>query len=270
MTLLTINLKAMKMNVNQIAKVAAKILLVISIISSSCISQNKVKLMQERTAKIPTMDFANSKTTTYRLQPGDYLYIEVYSVDPKTSKFFQTDFPDLMNPTYLYLKSYSIDEFGFINFSFIDKMYVKGLTVIEVKDLLQKTMNDYFKESTVVVKLVNFEVSVIGEVNNPGSFTIYRDQLNIFQAVGLAGGFKDFGNPKKVKLVRQTPTGSNMVLLDLSDNKILESQYFYLQPNDVLYVEPLNEKSVAYTRFPYELLLVIISTATIVYSVFVK
>ena len=260
----------MKISVNRTIKVTVKIMLVVSIVLSSCISQNKVKLIQEKTAKTPMTDFTNSKVTTYRLQTGDHLYIEVYSVDPKTSKFFQTDFPDLMNPTYLYLKSYSVDEFGFINFSFIDKMYVKGLTVAEVKDLMQKAMNDYFKESTVVVKLVNFEISVIGEVNNPGSFTIYRDQVNLFQALGHAGGMKDFGNPKKVKLMRQTPTGSNLVELDLSDNKILESQYFYLQPNDVLYVEPLNAKSVAYTRFPYELLLVLLSTATLAYSVFVK
>jgi polysaccharide export outer membrane protein len=260
----------MKINYYRILNLAAKMLLIFSIILSSCISQNKVKLLQEKTAKTPTTDFANSKTTTYRLQTGDHLYIEVYSVDPKTSKFFQTDFPDLMNPTYLFLKSYSVDEFGYINFSFIDKMYVKGLTVVEVKNLLQKTLNEYFKEATVVVKLVNFEISVIGEVQEPGSFTIYRDQINIFQAIGLAGGFKDFGNPKKVKLVRQTPTGSSLVQLDLSDNKILESPYFYLQPNDVLYVEPLNAKSVSYQRFPYELIFVMISTVTVVYNVFFK
>jgi len=237
---------------------------------TSCISQNKVKLLQEQNAKEATADYANSKNTTYRLQVGDYLYIEVFSVDPKTSKFFQTDFPDLMNPTYLYLKSYCVDEFGFINFSFMDKLYVKDLTVVEVRDQIQKSLNEYFKESTVVVKLVNFEVSVIGEVNTPGSFTVYKDQVNLFQAIGLAGGLKDFGNPKKVKLVRQTQTGSHMILMDLSDSKILESPYFYMQPNDIVYVEPLNAKSWAYPRFPYETLLVLFSTIILGYSVFLK
>ena len=260
----------MKMSANRNISLSLIIMLSVSIILTSCISQNKIKLIQERVSKSPATEFANSKVMTYRLQTGDHLYIEVYSVDPKTSKFFQTDFPDLMNPTYLYLKSYSVDEFGYINFSFIDKMYVKGLTVVEVKDQLQKTLNDYFKESTVVVKLVNFEVSVIGEVNQPGSFTIYRDQINLFQAIGNAGGLKDFANPRNVKLVRQTTTGSNLIILDLTDNKILESQYFYLQPNDVLYVEPMNAKSIAYTRFPYELFLVLFSTIAIVYTAFVK
>jgi polysaccharide export outer membrane protein len=260
----------MKMSANRIVAFSVKIMLTFCIIFTSCISQNKIKLIQEKTTKTPTTDFANSKLSTYRLQTGDQLYIEVYSVDPKTSKFFQTDFPDLMNPTYLFLKSYSVDEFGFIHFSFIEKMYVKGMTVAEVKDLLQKTLNDYFKESTVDIKLVNFEISVLGEVNSPGSFTVYREQINIFQAIGRAGGFKDFGNPKKVKLVRQVPSGSNVIELDLSNNKILESQYFYLQPNDVLYIEPLNAKSLAYSRFPYELLFVLFSTLAIVYTAFVK
>ena len=241
-------------------KLTLSAMLVVSVLFSSCISQRKVKLLQERTAKIPTEQFENPKNVTYRMQIGDQLYVKIYSVDPKTSKFFQTDFPNLMNPTYLYLNSYAVDEFGFINFSFVDKLYVKGLTMVEVKDLIQKTLNEYFKEATVVVKLVNFEVTVLGEVNNPGSFNIYRDYVNLFQALGEAGGLKEFGNVKKVKLVRQTQTGSNMYTLDLTDNKILESPYFYLMPNDVIYVEPMNSKSAAYSTFPYSTLLVALST----------
>jgi polysaccharide export outer membrane protein len=258
---------AMKIRINAFIYLGIKVLLITGFLFTSCISQNRVKLLQERTAREAATEFTNSKSTTYLLQVGDHLYIEVYSVDPKTSKFFQTDFPDLMNPTYLYLKSYSVDELGYINFSFVDKMYVKGLTVAEVKEQIQKTLNEYFKESTAVVKLVNFEVSVIGEVNDPGSFTVYRDQINLFQAIGLAGGFKEFGNPKRVKLVRQSQGGSNLVQLDLSDNKILESPYFYLQPNDIIYIEPLNAKSWSYIRFPYETILVLISTALIGYNI---
>jgi len=115
--------------------------------------------------------------------------------------------------------------------------------------------------------MVNFEVSVIGEVNDPGSFTIYRDQINIFQAIGQAGGFKEFGNPKKVKLVRQSQTGSTMIPLDLSKSSILTSPYFYLQPNDIVYVEPLNAKSWSFNRFPYETILVLISTVLVGYNV---
>jgi len=266
-----INYKTMKhFTLKRICTTSVKIFVIAGILLSSCISQGKVKLLQETTSKSETAEYMNEKNISYRLQVGDYLYIEVYSVDPQTSRFFQTDFPDLMNPTYIYLKSYLVDEFGYINFSFIDKMYVKGLSVLEVREMIQQKMNEYFKESTVIVKMVNFEVSVIGEVNSPGSFTVYRDQINIFQAVGLAGGFKEFGNPKNVRIVRQTQTGSTMVNLDLSKDNILESPYFYLQPNDIIYVEPLNAKSWSYNRFPYDTILVLISTILLGYNILMK
>jgi polysaccharide export outer membrane protein len=250
----------MKFGIKNLTGTSIKVLLVTSIVFSSCISQKRVRLLQEKTTKEVTQQFENPKSTTYRIQIGDHLYIKVYSVDPKTSKFFQTDFPNLMNPTYLYLNSYMVDEFGFISFSFVDKMYVKGLTINEVKDLVQKTLNEYFKECTVVVKLVNFQVAVLGEVNNPGDFTVYREHINVLQAIGLAGGIKSFGNIKNVKLIRQTQTGSNMFFLDLTDNRVLESPYFFLMPNDVIYIEPLGSKSRAYETFPYQTLFYALTT----------
>ncbi|NJK86525.1 MAG: hypothetical protein HC906_11695 [Bacteroidales bacterium] len=258
----------MKLEICRIVRRSFILIFLTTILFSSCISQNKLKMLQEKTAKVPTEQFDNPKNTTYRIQVGDHLYIKIYSVDPKTSKFFQTDFPNLMNPTYLYLNSYVVDEYGYINYSFIDKLYVKGLTVIEVKDLIQKTLNEYFKESTVVVKLVNYEVTVLGEVNSPGTFTIYKEQATIFQVLGLAGGIKDFANLKKVKVVRQTQTGSSIFMVDLTDNKVLNSPYYYLMPNDVVYIEPLNSKSLAFTTFPYGTIIAGLSLALVAYGLF--
>lgn len=222
---------------------------------ASCVNQKKVTLIQEKTAKAYTTAFENSKSTTYRLNVGDQLYIKIYSVDPKTSKFFQTDFPTLMNPTYMYLNSYTVDEFGFINFSFVDKMYVKDLTVVACKSLIQKTLNEYFKDATVQVKLVNFQVSVLGEVTSPGYFTLNQENVTIFQAIGLAGGIKDFAHVEKVKLVRQTSSGVEVKIIDLTDNKILSSDYYYLMPNDMIYIEARNSKPFVFETFPYSILL---------------
>lgn len=194
----------------------------------------------------------NPGKASYHLQKGDNLYIKVYSVDEKTSKFFQSDFPNLMNPTYLFLNSYTIDEKGYINVSFIDKLKVEGLTVEEAKNNIQKALNEYFKECTVTVKLVNFQVSVLGEVNKPGTFTIDKEQINLFQALGLAGGPKDFSNLKKVILVRQTDAGSKAQVLDITNLAVLESEYFYLMPNDIIYVEPVKAKMAIYgSNTPY-------------------
>jgi polysaccharide export outer membrane protein len=96
---------------------------------------------------------------------------------------------------------------------------------------------------------------VLGEVNDAGNFTIDKDQINILQAVALAGGFKEYGKVRKITLVRQTLTGSDVYTIDLSNKKVLESDYFYLMPNDVIYVEPLKGKSFLFTQFPYATIL---------------
>lgn len=206
-----------------------------------------------------TASFNNPGKSSYRLHKGDNLYIKVYSVDEKTSKFFQSDFPNLMNPTYLFLNSYTIDESGYIHVSFIEKLLVEGLTIEESKNKIQKALNEYFKECTVAVKLVNFQVSVLGEVNSPGSYTIEKEQVNLFQALGLAGGAKDFSNLKRVTLVRQTDSGSQVQLLNLTNPKILESEFYYLMPNDIVYIEPVKAKMAIYgSNTPY----IIFSTIT--------
>ncbi len=251
---------------NTLKKVHIPIIALV-IVFSSCVSQKQVKLIQEKTTKEYTSQFDNAKSKSYRLQTGDHLYIRVYSVDPKTSKFFQSDFPYLMNSTYQYLNTYAVDEFGFISFSFIEKLYVKGLTVQEAKEQIQKQLDSYFKEATVYIKLVNYQVAVLGEVNNPGNYTIEQEQINVFQALGLAGGVTQYGNYKEVKLVRQTQSGSEVYLLDLTDNRILESPQYYLMPNDVIYIEPRGGKSWAYSQFPYQTLVSFLSVGAVVTAI---
>jgi len=244
----------MEKRIFRLAKLLLQAVILLSL--SSCLSQKKVKLLQEETVEnISNHQFENLRKTTYMVKPGDNLYIKVYSVDPKTSKFFQTDFPINYTSTYLYLNSYIVDEQGYVSFSFIDKLYVKGLTVDQVQDLIQKSLDEYFKDATVFVKLVNFQVAVLGEVNNPGNFTIDQEQINLLQAIGLAGGIKQYGDRDKVILVRQTQNGSEMKYLDLTDNALLQSDYFYLVPDDIIYVEPMNSKSYTYSSFPYQMVL---------------
>lgn len=259
----------MKNQQNQTLRNLAYGLLMVAIFGS-CVSQSKTKIIQERVDKEMKTDYENLRSNTYRIQIGDHLYIRVYSVDAKTSKFFQSDFPYLMNSTYQYLNTFVVDEFGYISYSFIDKIYVKGLTVQEVRDAIQKQLDEYFKDATAMVKLVNFQVAVLGEVKAPGNFTIEQDQINIFQAIGLAGGLTDFGNLKEVRLVRQTANGSEVKVVDVSDNRLIESPYYYLQPNDVIYIEPRGTKSWALEKFPYTVVLSFASLLLVSYSILMK
>jgi len=242
------------------------IILMLPALINGCASRKNILMLQGLTEQSAT--YNNAGKSSYKLHKGDNLYIKVYSVDEKTAKFFQSDLPNLMNSTYLFLNSYTIDESGYIHVSFIDKLLLEGLTIEEAKNLIQKALNEYFKECTVVVKLVNFQVSVLGEVNSPGSFTIDKEQVNLFQALGLAGGAKEFSNLRRVVLVRQTDTGSQVQKLDLTSQKILESEFFYLMPNDIVYIEPVKAKTNIGSS-PY-LLISTLSLALLALNIFLK
>lgn len=244
-----------------------KMILVIAIsglLLSSCIRQQKTWLLQDSDTKNVVTQFDNTKKTPYKIQPGDNLFINIYSTDKATSAYFQTNFPTVMSQTYLYLNSYVVNEDGYLTFSFIDKMMVKDLTLEQVQQQLQTTMSGYFKDVTVSVKMVSYVVSVLGEVESPKKFHVPEEQINILEAVANCGGFKEYANRKSVTLIRQTSTGSETVILDLSDKNILGSEYFYLMPNDIVYIPSLKSKSYTYEKLPYGLF---VSTISLVIAV---
>ncbi len=116
---------------------------------------------------------------------------------------------------------------------------VKGLTVEEVQQFIQSNANKYFNNAIVIVKLVSFKVTVLGEVKNPGYYFVYNNQATALEALGMAGDLTTFGNRRNIKLLRQHISGTEVILLDLTNPELLKSDYFYLKPGDVLYVEPL-------------------------------
>jgi len=108
---------------------------------------------------------------------------------------------------------------------------------------------------------VNFRVTVVGEVARPGEFKVYQDDLNIFEAISLAGDLTEFANRNKIALIRKTKAGSTIRYIDLTSDKLLTSDYYYLQPNDILYVAPLGYKRWGLgSQFPWAIVLAGIST----------
>ena len=199
--------------------------------------------------------------SAYKINTGDHLYIKVFSSDAQTSRYFQSDFPELMNSSYIYINSYKVDNEGFVNYSFTGKTKVKGLTIEEAQDALKKTLNEYFKDVNVYVKLVNFNISILGEVNSPGNYSVDREQLTVLQALGMAGGIKSFGKATEVTLIRKSPNGSKVYNIDLTDNGILQSEFYYLLPDDVIYVASRGTKPFIFESLPYGMLFGIISIA---------
>jgi len=238
------------------------LILAVIVLLTSCVSQKKIRYFQDR-AELDTVktEFINNRAADYKIQPGDNLYVRVQSIDNSSSGFADMR----MSTNYyteegIYLNSYSVSDSGYIEFPLIGKIHVLSSTINEVRRLVQAEVDEYVKNTIVLVKLVNFKLTMLGEFNRPGKYLVYQDRITIFQAIAMAGDMTDYAKRSELAIIRQTDKGSKLVRLDLNDQNILESDYYYLMPNDIIYVEPLKSKQYAFTQFPYALLL---STVTV-------
>jgi polysaccharide export outer membrane protein len=218
-----------------------------ALLFSSCVPQKKIKYLQKQQASDTTSFNPNKRENDYKLQVKDNLYIRVFALDEKSFFFFNKQsgtgsYNDFANDASIYLNSYNVTADGNIDFPIVGKVYVLGMTAIQIQNVLQKLIGEYLKDITVVVKTVNFKITLIGEVMRPGQFTIYKDDLNLFEAIAMGGDMSEFANRNRVALVRQVPGGSEVHYLDLTSADILSSKYYYLQPNDILYIAPLGYK----------------------------
>jgi polysaccharide biosynthesis/export protein len=235
---------------------------------SSCVPQKKIKYLQQAQEKDTTSVFhANKHNADYKIQVNDNLYIRVFALDEKAFLLFNkqsgtSSYNDYANDASIYLNSYNVNSDGNIDFPIVGKVFVKDLTVYQIKTILQQLIGEYLKETTVVVKTVNFRVTMVGELIRPGEFTIYKDDLNVFEAISLAGDMTEFANRSRVALIRQVNGGSQVHYLDLTSDKFLSSEYYYLQPNDIVYVSPLGYKRWGLgSTFPWVILLSSVTTA---------
>lgn len=238
--------------------------LLLVFVLTSCLSHRKQVYFNSDEFVLNTPVLKENSPPQYKLEPDDVLSIKVQSLDPEVSNFFNIDNTSIQrignDPASLFLTGYSIDENGFITLPTIGQLKVSGLTVYETQELVQRTIDEYLKNAIVLVKLVSFKISVIGEVNQPGYFYIYNNQANLPEALALAGDLSDFGNRENIKLIRQTPGGPEVTLLDLTDPDLLSSPYYYLMPNDVIYVEPVKASASRSNLTPLNIFIGAIST----------
>ncbi len=157
---------------------------------------------------------------------------------------------------------YLVDANGEIEFPKIGRMKLAGKRMTSVQKELETVLADYVKDPAVAVRRLNFRVTVIGEVANPGLIQIQYDRLNIFQALAQAGDLTIFAQRENILLVRETPQGKETMRLSLYDKSLLSSQYYWLQSGDLIYVQPNKTKVNTNTTF-FQVWPTIISSASI-------
>jgi polysaccharide export outer membrane protein len=197
------------------------------------------------------------------ISPFDRLYIKVISIDMPTNQIFNST-DEMRTASYgtsSGLLGYLVDEQGNINFPFVGNINVVSLTTAQAAEKIQKALSDYVANTSVIVKFVDNQITIMGEVNRQGVYPFIQDKLNIYEAIGLGGGLTRYGNRQKVIVVRHVNGKIMHYRLDLSNSKIASKDYYYIMPNDVVIVEPLKDISNSYQNITYSTILASISTA---------
>ena len=228
---------------------------------TSCQSYKRVPYLQsyesltDKGHKEIVINEVNRQDTLYDacIQPKDLLNITVNTTDPQAAAPFNLNVQTPINiaqsnayvtsqPT---LQQYLVSNDGEIDFPVIGRLKIGGLTKNAAENLIREQLRPYLKETPIVtVRMSNYKISVIGEVNRPGTFTINNEKVNLFEALAMAGDMTVYGIRSNVKLIREDNNGQrNIINLNLNEQNVLHSPYYYLQQNDILYVTPNKTKA---------------------------
>ncbi len=226
---------------------SCRILIIMMLLfGSACTTQKElVYLNNIDTLKAPA--FFPYSYPDYRIQKRDILYIRFFTLNDELSDILNVGSGRYasqlyQNETSLYINGYTVNDSGKVIIPILGKVNVLGLTIDEATRSIQEKAEIYLKDATAIVKLISFKVTVIGEVNRPGTYTNFNNQLTVLEAIGMAGDITDFGNRQKVLVVRPNPEGTTTYRINLQDKSLLLSEGFFLLPNDIVIVDPIKSK----------------------------
>lgn len=230
-------------------KIYLMLMAMVAMLLASCSSPKNVAYIQNS----DSIDYSRSEVLyDARIMPKDILTITVNTVNPEASAPFNLFVSSELSANRSIggqrsLQTYLVDNKGCIEFPVIGTTKVGGLTKSAceklIHDKIQRFMNAE-ENPIVTVRMSNYKISVLGEVNRPGMFTVSNEKINIFEALAQAGDLTIYGVRDRVKLIREDEKGhKDVYTLNLNDAEIINSPYYYLQQNDVIYVEPNKVKA---------------------------
>lgn len=219
-----------------------------------------------------------------KIMPKDLLTITVNTSDPEAAAPFNLTVQSDINvgmtnrlTTQPTLQQYLVSNDGSIDFPVLGRLQVGGLTKNQAEDLIRTKLGDYLKETPIVtVRMSNYKIAVLGEVAKPGMFTVSNEKVNIFEALAMAGDLTIWGRRDQVKLIREDATGKrNIITLNLNDASIVTGPYYYLQQNDIIYVDPNKTKAKnsdigQSTTLWFSATSILISLVTLAYNIYIN
>ena len=212
----------------------------IALLMSSCVSMKKRIYIQDSKESVNTV--YPIQNVEYKISKQDILYITVKSLS-ESSLVGQSQSQAGSGAMLFYLNGYSVNNQGEIFLPVIGYVSVLGKTLDEVKNDIQIKVDVFYKDAIIEVKTAGIKINVLGEVNSPGSYTFYQNEVSIFDVLATSGDLTELANKKEAKILRHSNNTVTIHKLDLTNENLLSSDFYFLQPNDVIYIEPLKVKS---------------------------
>ncbi|MFK7782453.1 polysaccharide biosynthesis/export family protein [Psychroserpens sp.] len=224
--------------------------LLLCVLSTSCIPHKDIVYLQEKSASSDSTQVMVQQQKPYRIQVNDILNIRIKVLDQDNVTIFNpVGDGDLgaSNAERAYFDGFMVDLHGNIRIPELGRINVLGYTTEAIEELVkEKLLEEQFKETAnifITVKLAGLRFTVNGEVGAPGSITLFQNRVNIFEAIANSGEIDLTGNRKEVQIIRQYPQGQQIHTIDLTDKNVMNSPFYYIQPNDIIYVKPLKQKT---------------------------
>lgn len=248
------------------------IIVIIGNLYTSCKTKKDLTYLQDLSNQ-ELQEGVPTPAKAYKIKENDNLYIDILSMNQEINALFnpskgmgynsgtQQNYGDISSQ---YLNGFQVDFKGDITMPILGTVKVLDKTIHEAQELIQTEVDKYIKDATIKVKLLNFKLTVMGEVKNPGVYYNYNNYITILDGISMASGQTDYSHIKNVLVLRQTENGIKSYRMDLTSSKdLLISKAFYLQPNDVIYIEPDKSKRLKINMPVFTLILSSISTAVL-------
>lgn len=253
------------------------LLFLLSIFLCSCVPSKDLIYLQGD--PIQKTDIQRINNIPYKLQVDDMINIAIKSSDEDLVKIFKkveggagvtvvTGFNGGGN----YFSDYSVDSYGNIRIPNLGEINVLGYTTLEVRKKIEKELGKYIKKQEnifVSVKLSGIRYTILGEINSPGPKIIYQNKVSVLEAIANSGDITIVGNRKKVEVIRNSITGTEKFVIDLTDINAFNSDVFYIKPNDYINVIPLKQKAWGTGTTGLQTLTTIVSLFTLITSTFI-
>ena len=218
---------------------------------SSCVPVSEMVYLQAENEGMQQEVFIHNNQE-YQLQVNDILDVKITSLDPEVTKIFNASTLGAMQVTQAsaqtggdlyYITGYSISQSGNIDIPFIGKVEVAGLSLEEAHLAIDQRVGELFTNYHLQVKLGGIRFSALGEFNRPGKHVVMQNQVTIFEALALGGDLTPVANRQRVKLMRQYPEGTRIFNVNLLEQELVGTPQYFILPNDIIYVEPLPQRS---------------------------